>query len=50
VIHENLNLKELIPKIVNEFAERITVYIPDKSSGKRTQKVRIIYNLVGRTA
>lgn len=47
LVHENLEVKELTPKIVNEFIARIIVYAPDKSSGKRTQKVRIIYNLIG---
>ena len=47
LVHENLELEELTPKIVNEFIQRIIVYAPDKSSGKRTQKVRIIYNLIG---
>ena len=47
LVHENLSVKELTPKIVNEFIERIIISAPDKSSGKRTQKVRIVYNLVG---
>ncbi|WP_297986945.1 DUF4368 domain-containing protein [Oscillibacter sp.] len=47
LVHENLELAELTPKIVNEFIRRIIVYAPDKSSGKRTQKVKIIYNLIG---
>ena len=47
LVHENLEVKELTPKIVNEFIARIIVYAPDKSSGKRTQRVRIIYNLIG---
>ena len=47
LVHENLEVKELTAKIVNEFIARIIVYAPDKSSGKRTQRVRIIYNLIG---
>lgn len=47
LVRENLELEELTPKIVNEFIQRIIVYAPDKSSGKRTQKVKIIYNLIG---
>lgn len=47
LVHENLEVKELTPKIVNEFIARIIVFAPDKSSGKRTQRVRIIYNLIG---
>ncbi len=47
LVHENLSVKELTPKLVNEFIERIIISAPDKSSGKRIQKVRIVYNLVG---
>ena len=47
LVHGNLELAELTPKIVNEFIRRIIVYALDKSSGKRTQKVKIIYNLIG---
>lgn len=49
LVHENLEVEELTPKIVNEFIRRIIAYAPDKSSGKRTQKVKIIYNLIGDT-
>lgn len=47
LVRKYTELEELTPKIVNEFVQRIIVYAPDKSSGKRTQKVRIIYNLIG---
>ena len=33
--------QELTPTIVNEFIKKILVYAPDKSSGKRKQRVRI---------
>lgn len=32
--------------IVNEYIKKIVVYAPDKSSGKRTQKVKIYFNFV----
>lgn len=32
--------------IVNEFIKQIIVYAPDKSSGKRTQKVKIVFNFL----
>lgn len=47
LVKQYTEVEELTPKIVNEFIKRIIVYAPDKSSGKRTQMVRIIYNLVG---
>lgn len=47
LVRKYTELEELTPQIVNEFIQRIIVYAPDKSSGKRTQKVKIIYNLIG---
>ena len=47
LVKKYTEVEELTPKIVNEFIRRIIVYAPDKSSGKRTQKVKIIYNLIG---
>ena len=41
------NIDILTPALVNEFIERIEVHAPDKSSGKRTQKIDIVYNFVG---
>lgn len=38
--------EELTSKILNEFVKCIIIYAPDKSRGKRIQKVRVIYNLV----
>ena len=31
---------------MNEYIKKIIVYAPDKSSGKRTQKVKIYFNFV----
>ena len=31
---------------MNEFVKQIIVYAPDKSSGKRTQKVKIVFNFL----
>ena len=36
----------MTPTIVNEFVKKIIVYAPDKSSGKRTQEIRIIFNFL----
>ncbi|MDD4494660.1 MAG: recombinase family protein [Eubacteriales bacterium] len=37
----------LSPAILHEFIEKIVVHAPDKSSGKRRQKIEIFYNSVG---
>ena len=41
-----MDIPELTPTIVNEFIKQIIVYAPDKSSGKRTQKVKIVFNFL----
>ena len=41
-----VDVEELTQTIVNEYIKKIVVYAPDKSSGKRTQKVRIYFNFV----
>ena len=41
-----VDVKELTQTIVNEYIKKIVVYAPDKSSGKRTQKVKIYFNFV----
>jgi hypothetical protein len=37
----------MILAIINEFIGKILIHAPDKTSGKRTQKVEIFYNSVG---
>ena len=41
-----VDVEELTQTIVNEYIKKIIVYAPDKSSGKRKQKVRIYFNFV----
>ena len=41
-----VDVRELTPAIVNEFIKKILVYAPDKSSGKRQQRVRIFFNFL----
>ena len=36
----------MTPTIVNEYIKKIEVFAPDKSSGKRVQKVKIYFNFV----
>ena len=47
VIRKYVGVKELTPKIVNEFVKKIIVYAPDKSSGHRRQEVQIVWNFIG---
>lgn len=47
VVRKYVGIKELTPTIVNEFVNRIVVHAPDKSSGKRVQKVDIVWNFIG---
>lgn len=41
-----VDVKELTPTIVNEFIKKIVISAPDKSSGKRVQKVDIYFNFL----
>ena len=41
-----VDVEELTQTIVNEYIKKIIVYAPDKSSGKRKQKVEIFFNFV----
>ena len=41
------DIAELTPTIVNEFVKKIIVHEADKSSGKRVQKIEIIFNFIG---
>ena len=46
LVEKYVDIPELTPTIVNEFIKKIIVYAPDKSSGKRTQEIRIIFNFL----
>ena len=46
LLEKYVDIPELTQTIVNEFIEQIIVYAPDKSSGKRTQKVKIVFNFL----
>ena len=46
LLEKYVDIPELTTTIVNEFIKRIIVYAPDKSSGKRTQKVKIVFNFL----
>lgn len=46
-VHKNSTLTELTPYALRELVKAVYVDAPDKSSGKRRQKVHIEYDLVG---
>ena len=46
LLEKCVDIPELTITIVNEFVKQIIVYAPDKSSSKRTQKVRIVFNFL----
>ena len=43
----NPDLRELTPYALRELVKAIYIEAPDKSSGKRRQNIRIVYDLVG---
>ena len=46
LLEKYVNIPELTPTIVNEFIKQIIVYAPEKVNGKRTQKVKIVFNFL----
>ena len=46
-VRKYTDIQKLTPTILNEFISKIIIHAPDKSSGKRKQKVEIVYNGVG---
>ena len=46
-VHKNSTLTELTPYMLRELVKAIYVEAPDKSSGKRKQKIHISYDLIG---
>ncbi len=47
IVRKYTKIEQLTPTLVNEFISKIIIHEPDKSGGKRVQKVDIIYNFVG---
>lgn len=41
-----IRLDELTPALLNELVDKVYVHAPDKSSGKRTQKIEISYDMI----
>ncbi|MCI7813989.1 MAG: DUF4368 domain-containing protein [Robinsoniella sp.] len=41
-----VDVTELTPTIVNEYIKKILVYAPDKSRGKRQQRIKIFFNFM----
>ena len=38
---------ELTPALLREFVSKIAAHAPDKSSGRRVQRIDVHYNLIG---
>lgn len=47
VVRKHLSFEKLDATILNAFIEKIIVFAPDKSDGKRMQKIEIVYNFIG---
>ncbi|MBP3622699.1 MAG: DUF4368 domain-containing protein [Oscillospiraceae bacterium] len=47
LIESNSDLTELTPYALRELVKAVYVEAPDKSSGKRKQKIHISYDLIG---
>ena len=43
-VRKYTDIQELTPTLLNEFISKIIIHAPDKSSGKRKQKLEIVYN------
>jgi len=48
IVRKHLAFEELTPTLLNTFVSKIIIHAPDKSSGKRVQKIEIVYNFVGK--
>ena len=46
-VRKYTDIGELTSTSLNEFISRIEIHAPDKSSGKRAQRIDIYYNAVG---
>lgn len=46
LLEKYVDIPELTTTIVNEFIKQIIVYAPEKVNGKRTQKVKIVFNFL----
>ena len=47
IVRKYTDIQELTPTLLREFVDKIVVHEPDRSSGKREQKIDIYYNFVG---
>ncbi len=48
LVKKYVEIPELTTTIVNELIKKIIVYAPDKSNGKRIQRIKIIFNFLGK--
>lgn len=46
LVERYVDIPTLTPQIVNEFIKKIIIHAPDKSTGKRRQKIEIFFNFL----
>lgn len=47
LVRKYVGIRELTPTIVNEFVRKIIIHAPDKSSGRRVQRIQLVWNSIG---
>lgn len=47
IVRKYTEIETLTPTVLHDFIEKIVIYAPDRSSGKRKQKVEVFYNAIG---
>lgn len=47
LVKKYTEVPELTPTILNEFVKEVRVCSPDRSTGRKIQKIRVVYNFVG---
>ena len=46
-VRKYTDIRELTPEIIREFVDHIEVYKPERISGHKVQKMRIVWNCIG---
>lgn len=46
-VRKYTDVRELTPEIIREFVERIEVFKPERISGHKVQRMRIVWNCIG---
>lgn len=46
-VRKYTNVRELTPEIIREFVDRIEIFKPERISGHKVQRMRIVWNCIG---